>query len=511
MAATSHPLSTFEAISILKKGGNAVDAAIAASAVQSVVEPNSTGIGGDCFALIAMNGKNPISINGSGISPKKLDIDFFKNRKINKISTTSPHSVNVPGAVHAWFSMHDKYGVLDFEQLFITAANYAKNGYPIYEVVAKAWKENVKKLKINQITNSVFLKNGQAYKYGEIHQNIKLAETLKSIGKNGIKDFYNGYIAEDIINSLKSLGGLHSKDDFTKQKTIFSNSINSRYKNIKIHQCPPNGPGVTVLMMMGILQNFDFSKINPLSTERFHLQAEATKLAYEQREKYLADPSFNNYDFNKLIEPDFLDKLSSKISFKKIYNPKNFSVTAHPETVYLTVVDKDMNSVSFINSICSAFGSGITTNNSGILLQNRGINFRLEEKHPNVIEGNKRPLHTIIPGLVTDLNNNVILSYGVMGGQYQPVGHSHMIQNIFDFDMTIQESIDFPRGFILENNYQLEKSIPINILEDLKKIGHDVNYCQNTHGGGQAIYIDRKNGILFGGSDSRKDGCAIGY
>jgi len=511
MAATSQPLSTIEAISILKKGGNAIDAAIAASAVQSVIEPNSTGVGGDCFALISMNGKKPISVNGSGISPKKINIDFLENKKINKISTTSPHSVNIPGAVHAWYSMHKKFGVLDFEELFITAENYARNGYPVHEVVAKSWSENINKLKLNKTTSSIFLKNEKPYYFGEKHKNIFLADTLKSIAKSGTKEFYNGYIAKDIVNTLNSIGGLHTMEDFAKQNTIFSNSISRNYKNYKLHQCPPNGPGVTVLMMMGILEKFDFTKLNPLSAERFHIQAEATKVCFEEREKYLGDPNFNNIDYKELINQKYINKLFSKISLEKVYETNNFTITAHPDTIYITIVDKDQNAVSFINSICFAFGSGITSNQTGILLQNRGVNFRLERNSPNLIEGNKRPLHTIIPGLVTNNNDEPIFSYGVMGGQYQPVGHCHVLQNIFDFGLSIQEAIDLPRAFVLENVYGIEKSIPLEILNSLKDKGHKVEYTNTTHGGGQGIYIDNKNGTLIGGSDPRKDGCALGY
>ena len=511
MAATSHPLSSLEAISILKKGGNAIDAAIAASAVQAVVEPNSTGIGGDCFALISMKGKKPISVNGSGIAPKKADMNFFESQKINQISTTSPHSVTVPGAVHAWYSMHQKFGKLDFEKLFLTSEEYARNGYPIHEVVAKSWYENINKLNEHSATKSIFLKNNNPYGYKEIHKNINLANTLKAISKDGISAFYEGYIAKDIVDTLKSLGGLHTMSDFAKQSTIFSESLSSDYKDIKIHQCPPNGPGITVLMMMGILEKFDFQNTNPLSIERFHLQAEATKIAYEQRENYIGDPNYNSFDYKELISSENLDMMVKKISMDKIYKPHNSTITAHPNTIYLTVVDKDLNAVSFINSICFAFGSGITTNKTGILLQNRGVNFRLERNHPNVIEGHKRPLHTIIPGMVTDKDSLPLLSYGVMGGQYQPVGQSHVLQNIFNFDLSVQEAIDLPRAFILENIYKLEKSIPENIFNGLAKIGHNVEYTNNTHGGGQAVFIDRKNGVLIGGSDSRKDGCAIGY
>ena len=511
MAATSQPLSTLEAISILKKGGNAIDAAIAASAVQAVIEPNSTGIGGDCFALISINGGKPVSVNGSGKAPRRNNIDFFENNNINTIKTNSPHSVTIPGAIHAWHSMHQKYGRLDFEELFKSAENYARNGFPIHEVVAKHWGSNSKKLSEHSVTSSIFLKNGKPFGFGDIHKNINLADTLNAIGKNGIKDFYDGYIAEDIVKTLNEIGGLHSIDDFNKQDTIFSDSLSNNYKDIKIHQCPPNGPGITVLMMMAILERFNFDNIDPLSAERFHLQAEATKVAYEQRELNIGDPYFNKFDYKKLLDPDHIKNLANMISMDKIYKPKNSLITAHPNTIYLTVVDKDQNAVSFINSICFAFGSGITSKKTGILLQNRGVNFRLERGHPNMIQGQKRPLHTIIPGLVTDKKDNTILSYGVMGGQYQPVGHSHVLQNIFDFGLNIQEAIDFPRAFILENNYKLERSINKKIYNNLIKKGHKVEFSQDTIGGGQAIFLDRKAGILIAGSDPRKDGSAIGY
>ena len=511
IAATSQPLSSLEAVSILKKGGNAIDAAIAASAVQAVVEPGSTGVGGDCFAIISLNGKKPISVNGSGISPKKATLEFFKKNKIKKIENISPHSVTIPGAVHAWYSMHKKYGKLDFSELFISAENYARNGFPVHEVAANSWKENISKILKNDISKKIFTNNGKAYKFGEIHKNIKLADTLKSIAKNGIKDFYEGYIAQDIVKSLNKLGGTHSLEDFFNQKTYFSDTIFNNYKNYKIHQCPPNGPGITVLIMMAILENFNFKKIDPMSYERFHLQSEATKLAYEVREKTIGDPKFSDIDIYDLINKKFINNLCSKISMSKCYSPKNFSITAHPETIYLTVVDKDLNAVSFINSICFGFGSGITSKKTGVLLQNRGVNFRLTANHPNSIDSNKRPLHTIIPGLLTNMKNESILSFGVMGGQYQPVGQAHIIQNIIDFEMSIQKAIDFPRAFTLNGKYLLEKLIHKDILDKLKNTGHKATYSNKTHGGGQAIYIDRNKGVLIAGSDKRKDGGAIGY
>ena len=510
MAATSQSLSTLEAISILKKGGNAIDAAIAASAVQAVVEPNSTGVGGDCFALISLNGEKPIAVNGSGIAPKKATLNYFRERKINKIELTSPHAVTIPGAVHAWYTMHQKYGKLEFKELFFSAENYARNGFPIHEITAKIWNENFEKLSNNQSSKKIFIKNNSTYKFGEIHKNIQLADTLNSIGKNGIQDFYNGYIAEDIVASLNALGGCHTLDDLATQDTIISESISNRYKNNIIHQCPPNGPGITVLVMMAILEKFNFQNIEPMSKKRFHLQSESTKIAYELRENTIGDPNFINNDLDSFLNSDFIDTLSKKISLDKCYEPKNLSITVHPETIYLTVVDQNLNAVSFINSICFAFGSGITTNETGILLQNRGVNFRLNENHPNCIDGHKRPLHTIIPGIVTNNHNEAILSFGVMGGQYQPVGHVHILQNIFEFGMNLQESIDFPRALYLNGNYKFEKTVPQNILSELNDIGHKASYTDTTHGGGQAIYLDRQKGVLVGGSDPRKDGCALG-
>tara|TARA_Y100000590_G_scaffold272890_1_gene306401 strand:- start:2950 stop:4536 length:1587 start_codon:yes stop_codon:yes gene_type:complete len=511
MAATSQPLSTLEAINILQNGGNAIDAAIAASAVQSVVEPGSTGIGGDCFAIISINGKDPISVNGSGISPLKANFEYFNNKNIKKIETTSPHSITIPGAVHAWHTMHKKFGKLDFEQLFITAENYARNGFPIHEVESISWKKNEQKLSLYPNTKKLFLNNGKSYKFGEIFKNIPLANSIKAIGKKGLKAFYSGDIAKDMVETLQSVGGLHTMEDFYNQQTIISKTIKSKFKDFYIHQCPPNGPGVTVLMMIKLLEKFNFNNIEPNSFERYHLQTEITKICYEEKENKLGDPNFSNININELLTDNFINMLFKKIDMNKVYNPLTSYITAHPDTVYLTVIDKDLNAISFINSICYAFGSGITSNKTGILFQNRGVNFRLEENHPNVVMGNKKPLHTIIPGLLTDLNNNTIFSFGVMGGQYQPIGQTHVLQNIYDFKMNVQEAIDFPRAFMINGNLKLEKNVPNNTFKALEKLGHNVIYEKDSIGGGQGILIDRSSGVLIGGSDPRKDGLALGY
>jgi len=511
MAATSHPLATEEAIKILKKGGNAVDAAIAASVVLSVVEPNATSIGGDCFAIIKMEGKEPVSYNGSGIAPKKANYEFFKKNNIDTIGLTSPHSVTVPGALDAWKNIHKDFGKLDFEELFLAAINFAKNGFEVTKVVANTWNKNLNKLSQNKNSKNVFLNNGKSYQLSDLRKNIPLGNTLELISKKGVSEFYEGSVANDMVKSLNALGGLHTLEDFSKQKTIKSETISSEYKNIQIHQCPPNGPGITVLLMMKLLEKLEINKFNSNSVERFHLEAEVTKQAYKVKEENLADPNFVNVNLDKILSDEFIDNIYESISLNKCSDIGDLNIPNHPETVYLSVVDKDLNTVSMINSVCYAFGSGITTDKTGIILHNRGTNFRVEEGHPNCIEGLKRPLHTIIPGVVLDHNGRSSLSYGVMGGQYQPVGQVHVLNNILDFEMSPQQAITFPRAFHFNNIYKLEKEVSKEIKDGLSKIGHNVIHVDDTHGGGQVIQIDRLKGNLIGGSDPRKDGYAKGY
>jgi gamma-glutamyltranspeptidase/glutathione hydrolase len=511
MVATSQPLSSQEAINILKIGGNAVDAAIAASAVLSVIEPGSTGIGGDCFAILNIENKQTLSVNGSGINPKKANLNFFNKNKIDSIGLLSPHSVTIPGAVDAWFKMHQKFGKLDFEQLFITAENYARDGFPVHEIEAHHWKKNENKLRKNKVTQAEFLINNQSPKFATKYKNTKLANTLNIIAKGGSKGFYEGFVARDMVDSLNNLGGTHTEEDFYNQKAIFSDTLISNYKDNYINQCPPNGPGVIVHLMMKLLNKFNWNNINYLDSQRFHIQAEVTKVCFEIKETMIGDPSFSNFNFESLISENFINELFNKINLDKVYETKEAYVTSHPETVYLTVVDKDLNAVSIINSICHAFGSGICSENTGVLFQNRGVNFRLDEGHPNCIASNKRPLHTIIPGLLTNKNHEAVMSYGVMGGQYQPIGQAHVLQNIFEFGMSLQEAIDTQRAFALNGKLKIEKSFSEKLTKELSNLGHNIQIVEDAIGGGQGIVIDRKEGILIGGSDPRKDGLAIGY
>ena len=350
MAATSHPLATEEALKILKNGGNAVDAAISASIILSVVEPNATSIGGDCFAIIKMEGKDPVAYNGSGIAPEKANYDFFKNNNIDKIGLTSPHSVTIPGAVDAWKKIHDDFGKLDFEKLFIPAINIARNGFKVTKVVANAWNENLGKLSENINSKKLFLNNGKSYQTTEIRKSDLLANTLELISKKGISEFYEGSIANDMVKSLNELGGLHSLEDFSKQNTIKSKTIFSNYKNVDIHQCPPNGPGVTVLIMMKLLDKLKIENYKFNSVERFHLEAEVTKQAYKIKEENFGDPDFIDLNLDKILSEDFIDNIYKNISINACADVGDLNIPSHPETVYLTVVDKDLNTVSIINS-----------------------------------------------------------------------------------------------------------------------------------------------------------------
>jgi len=300
-------------------------------------------------------------------------------------------------------------------------------------------------------------------------------------------------------------------DDFAKQTTIKSSTISSNYNDNKIHQCPPNGPGITVLIMMKLLEKLKIQNYNHNSVERFHLEAEVTKQAFKIKEENIGDPNFINVNLDKILSDEYIENVYKNISIDNCSEVGDLNIPNHPETVYLSIVDKDLNSVSMINSVCYAFGSGITAEKTGIILHNRGTNFRVENGHPNCIEGLKRPLHTIIPGLVEDNKGKAILNYGVMGGQYQPVGQVHVLNSILDFNMSPQQAISSPRAFHFNNIYKLEKEISKEIKDGLSKIGHNTQYIEETHGGGQAIKIDRKNGNLIGGSDPRKDGYAEGY
>ena len=511
MVATSHPLAALTAIEVLRAGGTAVDAAVAGCALLGVIEPQSTGIGGDCFALIQPRGEGKISAyNGSGRAPAAAKAEWYLERKIKAVPLTSAHAVSIPGAVDAWETILRNHGKFGLDRLLQPAIKAAEEGYIVAPRIAFDWKNQFEKLKNGTNTPRYLLPHGRPMLAGEVLRQPELGKTLRAIANKGRDAFYKGEIAEDMVETLRGIGGLHTLEDFAEHTTEVTSPIGTMYKGLDAWQCPPNGPGITMLVMLNILSHFDLTKFAPLSVERFHIEAEAARVAYMMREQYVGDPAQVDVDVPRLLAKEFADEWACKIRLDRLLDLPNVAPPMNPSTIYITVVDSERNVCSFINSVAHAFGSAIISNKTGILLQNRAGGFRIQPGHPNCIAPRKRPLHTIIPGLITR-NGRSQMSFGVMGGQYQPVGQCHVMTNILDYGCDIQEAIDMPRGLHYEGVYQLEDSVPAAIVEGLQKLGHKTTKLVGPLGGGQAIWIDWDKGTLTGGSDPRKDGCALGY
>jgi gamma-glutamyltranspeptidase/glutathione hydrolase len=511
MAATSHPLATLAAIDRLRAGGTAADAAVAATAVLAVIEPQSTGLGGDCFILYApRGGEQIVAYNGSGRAPAAATAAWYLERGMRAIPLTGPHSVTVPGAVDAWARLIADHGRCGLDELLQPAIACADGGYIVAPRIARDWAKNFGKLQKGTNAPRFLLPNGAAPQTGDVIRQPELAETLRTIARHGRDGFYTGSVAKDIVETLRAVGGLHAVEDFAAQETEVTTPIKTTYRGHEIWQCPPNGPGVTMLLMLNILGGFELAKYAPLSIERLHLEAEAARFAYQAREANLGDPRFVCVDVDQLLSPAFAADIRSKIRPDRMADLPVVRPPAHPSTAYTVVVDRDRNVCSFINSVAYAFGSAIVSNKTGVLLQNRGAGFRVEPGHPNCIAPGKRPLHTIIPSMMTK-DHRVVMGFGVMGGQYQPVGQVHVATNILDYRMDVQEAIDLPRALHYEGVFQLESGIPEDTARGLAALGHKTVRHPDPHGGGQAIWIDWDKGTLTGGSDPRKDGCALGY
>src|SRR5437879_1099555 len=511
MVTTSHPLAALTAIEVMRAGGTAADAAVAAGALLGVIEPQSTGIGGDCFALVQPRGEGKIvAYNGSGRAPMAAEASRYLERNIHGIPLTSAHAVSISGAVDAWASVMRDHGKLGLDTLLQPAIKAAEEGYVVAPRIAFDWKNQFEKLKKGTNTERYLLPHGKPAVAGAVIHQPELGRTLRAIAKDGRDAFYKGAIAEDMVETLRGIGGLHTLDDFEGHSTETTTPIGTVYKDHDVWQCPPNGPGITMLVMLNILSRFDLTKFPPMSIERFHLEAEAARIAYMMREQHIGDPAQVNVDVTRILTEEFAEEYGSKIRMDRLLDLPKVSPPMNPSTVYITVVDKDRNVCSFINSIAHSFGSAIVSNKTGILLQNRGAGFRVQPGHPNCIAPGKRPLHTIIPSLVTRAGR-AVMPFGVMGGQYQPVGQVHVLTNMLDYGCDVQEAIDMPRGLHYENVYQLEDGVPAAIVEGLKKLGHRTTSVVGPLGGGQGSWIDWDKGTLTGGSDPRKDGCALGY
>jgi gamma-glutamyltranspeptidase/glutathione hydrolase len=515
MAATSMPVATLAALDILRAGGNALDAAVAACAVLCVVEPQSTGIGGDCFCLFAPAGSSDvIAINGSGKAPAAATIDWFEDRGITALDARSAHAVTIPGAVRAWEALLVKHGRKGLDEVLQPAIRLAEEGHPVHDRVAWDWASARDKLAADPDSRARFLRDGAPLRTGEVFRQPELAATLRTIAKDGAKGFYEGPVAADMVAKLRSLGGLHTEEDFANANAEFVTPIRGKFRGYEVVQCPPNGSGLIALMLLGVLDRLE-PAAEPMSAERWHAAIEAGRLVYRDRDAFLADPAQAEVEVARLLSADYLDALARIIDPARAMRelpPAGMAeiLPAHADTVYLCVVDGEGNACSFINSLFEGFGSGILAPRSGVMLHNRGCGFRLQRGHPNCIAPGKRPMHTIIPGMVMK-GGRAVMPYGVMGGHYQPFGHASVLANMFDHGMDVQQAIDAPRLFPYSGEVQVERGIPPATVDRLARMGHTPKLVEKPHGGAQAIWIDHATGTLAGGSDPRKDGCAMGF
>lgn len=511
MIATSHPLSTAAGLEIFAAGGNAVDAVIAAVAVQCVVDPLMTGIGGDCFALYAPAGGEVIALNGSGRAPAAATVERLRSEGLSEIPRTSAHAITVPGAVAAWEKLHRDHGRLPFERLLSRAIAYAENGYPVTARVAHDWAREAEAVAGDPGAVAVFLPGGKAVGEGERHAQPALAQRLKAIAKQGARAFYTGETAAASVAFLKSLGGLHEMEDFESavDGADYVTPVSTRYSGVDVYECPPNGQGVAALMMLNMLSGFDLSERTTLA-ERIHLHAEAAKLAYYHRDALVCDPSSLPYPIETLLSEETAAALRARIRPDRVLAPALWNEREHKDTVYLCAVDRDGNALSFINSIFDGFGSTRLDPATGILFHSRGSSFRLIEGHPNAIGPRKRPMHTIIPGMARK-NGRTLMPFGVMGGQYQAAGHAAFLSGMLDRGLNVQQAIDAPRSFSFDGVLKIEPTIDPETAARLARLGHKLQTAPTPIGGAQAIYIDHERGLLLGGSDQRKDGSALGF
>jgi gamma-glutamyltranspeptidase/glutathione hydrolase len=509
MAATSHPLATLAALDVLRSGGNAVDAAVTAVAVLCVIEPHMTGIGGDCFALIAEEGKPVWGYNGCGRSSAKASTQALLDQGLRVIEPTSPHAVNVPGAIEAWGVLLKERGSFTLERALAAAIKYAEHGFPVSARVALDWKGLVAKLGNSQGATRHYLPGGEAPAEGDIVKLPALAETLKTIARNGPRAFYEGPIAQDMVTTLAERGSVLTVEDFAGHRGEVVIPISTNYRGIDLVEIPPNTQGLTALVTLNILENFDLAALEPLGPDRFHLMLEAARLGYAVRDSHIAEPSRMRVATSALNDKTFAKKLAAKLDRNRRV-PLPAAPTPGSDTVYLTVVDRDRQAVSLINSLYSSFGTAICTEKTGIMFNNRGSGFVLDPGHPNTLGPSQRPMHTIIPSLAMR-DGRCDVSFGVMGAHYQPMGHVQMVLNLYDYGMDIQSAIDAPRAFFEGEATVVERGMPAATVEGLKTRGHSVVTAPSPWGGAQAIRIDRRRGVLIGGSEPRKDGCALGY
>jgi gamma-glutamyltranspeptidase/glutathione hydrolase len=521
MVATSHPLATQIGLDILKQGGTAVDAAIAANIALGLMEPTGNGIGGDLFAIIwDAQSKKLHGLNASGPAPMNLSIDYFEQQGLKKIPAYGPLPVTVPGAVDGWVKLHEKFGKLKFKSLFEPTIEYAEKGFPITETIAYYLDKSQKRFENYPNFSEVWIKNGRMPQKGEIFKNPQLANTLRIIAEKGRAGFYEGEIAQTMANFVQAQGGFLTYDDLAGFHSEWTQPVSSNYRGYDVWELPPNGQGIAALQILNILENYDLKKMGLFSSEYIHLFTEAKKIVFADRAKYYADPNFSNIPVNELISKSYAKERAKLINLDKASKANDAGILEIGDTIYLTVADKFGNMVSLIQSNYRGMGSGMMPTGLGFMLQDRGELFSLDKNHKNALEGGKRPFHTIIPAFVTK-DGKPFISFGVMGGATQPQAHAQIIINMIDFGLNLQEAGDAPRivhsgssqptGEVMTDggSLSIESGFGKQIEQELSNKGHTIKYQKGVFGGYQAIMF--KDGVYYGASETRKDGQAAGY
>ena len=521
MVATSHPLATQIGLDILKKGGTAIDAAIAANIALGLMEPTGNGIGGDLFAIVwEAESRKLHGLNASGPAPKNISIDYFKDKGLEKIPSYGPLPVTVPGAVDGWVKLHEKFGKLDFKTLFEPTIAYARNGFPVTETIAYYLKNSQKRFEKYPNFNELWVKNGSMPVKGEIFKNPLLAKTLEAIALKGREGFYEGEVANAMADFIQSQGGFLTYEDLSSFHSEWTTPVSSNYRGYDVWELPPNGQGIAALQILNILEKFDLKKMGLFSAEYIHLFTEAKKLAFADRAKYYADPNFSSIPVEDLISKEYAEARSKKINFKKPSQTDEAGILKAGDTIYLTAADQYGNMISLIQSNYRGMGSGMVPPGLGFMLQDRGELFSLNPNHKNSLVGGKRPFHTIIPAFVTK-DGEPFMSFGVMGGATQPQAHAQILINMIDFGLNLQEAGDAPR-IVHSGSSQPTDEIMLNggtlsieggfgaeIENQLISKGHTLKYEKGIFGGYQAIML--KDGVYYGASETRKDGQAAGY
>ncbi|MGB3554621.1 MAG: gamma-glutamyltransferase family protein [Jannaschia sp.] len=507
MCATSHPLGARIAVETLARGGNAVDAAIAGAVVLGLCEPQMTGLGGDCFVLLKPAGSEEIlALNGSGRAPAATDAAALRDTGAGTVGLRSVESVTIPGAVDAFCRLSEEHGKLGIGDTLGPLIPYFETGVPVAPRVAFDWA--LAEDTPQGHARDIYLDDGKAPRMGARFALPGQAEVLRWIAAEGRDGFYAGEVAADMVASLRAAGGVHTEADFAATACDWTDPVSGTYEGMELVEHPPNGQGATAILMANILAQFDIAALDPLGAPRAHLEAEAAKLAYDARNRFLADPDHTTR-LAHMLDASTAEKLAALIDPKRaMESPASVSEAVHRDTIYITVVDRDGMAVSLIYSVFHSFGSGLASNRFGILFQNRGAGFTLEPGHPNEFGPGKRPMHTIIPGMLRR-DGRVTMPFGVMGGAYQPNGHVRFLSNMVDFGMDAQSAIDAPRAFSDGGVMKVERGYPDTVRAELAEMGHDVAIPDVPIGGAQAIRIDPA-GYLEGASDPRKDGCALG-